>query len=325
MVSLPLKRCNTRRKPSFFRLATLAFVGTLALSSASAQSSMSHRIVVFWQSGFPTIASQPLTQAALTDALGSGVIFTSIDQLRSSAVLSDTSLLVLPYGSAVPVAAWPSILHYLRGGGNLLLLGGQPLSVPVLGDKEGSFTAQSQQDSYSRTIDFRHSYAVPLTEPNHFAWRNGYSFLPKLSVQAETVFAEEGHLKGLGYLDADDGTHLASPIIVSDNAGILPGTRVVALPFNPKNGYWDSPAGKSLIHTAAQYAAAGPTNFFIEAQFSTIRHGELPDFTLHLQQHQPSTLGSAKVELIEGDRILDTATLPIGGRDNDVAVHSINH
>ena len=290
------------------------------MPSASAQPSLPNRTVVFWQPGFPTIASRPLTQAVLTDVLGSGVIFASIDRLRSSALLNDTSLLVLPYGSAVPVAAWPNILHYLRGGGNLLLLGGQPLSVPVLGDKEGFFTAQSQQDSYSRTIDFRHSYAVHLTEPTHFAWRNGYSFLPKLSVQAETVFTEEGHLQGLGYLDAADGTHLASPIIVSDHVGTLPGTRVVALPFTPANGYWDSPEGKSLIRTAAQYAAVGPTNFFIEAQFSTIRPTEFPNFTLHLQQHHPTTLGSATVELIEGDRILDTATLPIGGRDNDVAV-----
>jgi hypothetical protein len=45
--------------------------------------------------------------------------------------LANVDLLVLPYGSAFPVEAWKSIERYLDGGGNLLVIGGQPLRVPV--------------------------------------------------------------------------------------------------------------------------------------------------------------------------------------------------
>jgi hypothetical protein len=299
------------------RLAsTLFLIGLAASSAATAQNAAPH-IVVLAQPGFPSIATEPVPHATLTNALGDAT-FATVDELASGAALSGASLLVMPYGSAIPVAAWPQIERFLHSGGNLLVLGGQPLRVPVLGDKEGSLTQLAPQDSYSRLIDFRHSYAVPLTaEPTHFAWRDGYSFLPKLEVHAQQVFAEEGRLNGLGYLNAADGTHLAAPVIVSDHDG----SRIVALPFTPAPGYWASADGINLIRAAARYAAVGATALSIETQYSTLRPGELPELTLHLRTPAGRSIaGEARIELLDGAQVIDTAKLPLGSATPDVPV-----
>jgi len=284
--------------------------------------------VVFHQLGFPTIDSEPVPQAILATTLGGTPVFADVDQLRSGEVLKGASLLVLPYGSAFPADAWPGIQHYLQGGGNLLLLGGQPLRVPVMGDREGAFAAESPQDSYSRALDFRNSYAVPLgSAPTHFDWRPGYSFLPHIEVSATQVFAEEGRLQGLGYLDAADGTHLAAPVIVADHpiAGTLPGahwmlgSRVVALPFTPRAGYWESADGVSLLRTAANYARAGATSLQIEVLYSAIRRGESSQLTVHLhRRHDEAPGGSLDLQLREGDKILREVSLKFTGAESDI-------
>ncbi len=326
-----LSAAALRRASSMARLgvaAALLLVG--AGAGALAQSEPAHTVlhtVVFAQQGFPTIDSEPVPQSTLTAALGSGTVFADVAELRAGTALRGASLLVMPYGSAVPAAAWPAIEAYLHGGGNLLLLGGQPLRVPVLevktGDATGGFQPGDPQDSYSRAAGFQHSYAAPLSgEPGRFHWRDGYSFLPRVEVHAKQVFVEEGRLNGLGYLDAADGTHLAAPVIVLDRTadqgssrlGSRVGSRTVALPFTPQPGYWQSPDGTSLIRAAAAYAAAGPAKLELEAQYSTLRPGELPELTLHLRQAGAHPrAGVAAVQLLAGGKVLDTANVPIAG------------
>jgi hypothetical protein len=284
------------------------------------------KVVVFSEPGFPVVDSQPVRAATLTSALGS-VVLAGIGALNQGDTLRGADLLVLPYGSAVPVETWASIEGYLHAGGNLLIIGGQPLHVPVSGHG-GAFTQEDPQDTFSRALDFRHSYVVPAFESGtSFSWRDGYTFLPRISVSARRFFAVEGRLNGLGYIVAADGDRVAAPVIVADHpgggprGGGMPGTRVVALDFDPQPGYWESPDGISLIRAAADYAQAGATEFWVEAQYSTLRPGELPLFTLHL--HRPHAdsenpaskplQSEASVEICSGDQRLDVATVRIAG------------
>ena len=293
--------------------------------------------VVFQQPGFATIDSEALPQAVLAAAVGGTAVYVNVEQLRSGAPLEHAALLVLPYGSAFPADAWPAVMHYLEQGGNLLLIGGQPLRVPVLGDHEGAFTRETPQDSYSRTIDFRHSYPVPLlSTATHFAWRPGYEFLPRLAVHATQVYAQEGRLQGLGYLDAADGTHLAAPIIVSDRGAgsSMAGSRIVALPFTPAAGYWSSADGAKLLRAAVEYAQAGATSLQIEAQYSSLRPGEIPELTARLRRQLRRAAGEAgaagdpganggtlDVQLLEGGTTLDHAHLTFSaGAQSDVSL-----
>lgn len=291
------------------RALLLALPFTLALASIQAKA----QVVLFHQDGFPTIDNAVIPLDSLHSALGPKAVSATIDDLKAGSVLKDAQLLVLPYGSAFPAAAWSSIQHYLQQGGNLLLLGGQPMRVPVLGSRDDAFVNEAAQDSYSRAIDFRHSYAVPVDlKASTFQWRHGYTFLPAVHVNATRIFAQEGRLEGLGYMDAADGTHLASPIIVADHAAgsAMPGSRIVALPISADAAYWSTTDGISLIHTAATYAQAGATSFQVELQYSTIRPGESPEITLRLKHpHGAVANGSVDLQLLHGEKILDHAHL----------------
>ncbi len=86
------------------------------------------KVVVFWQDGFPTIESQPVTRATLQQAFGDKeTIFAGTADLNKPGALKDADLLVLPYGSALPADVWHPNREYLISGGNLLTLGGRPL------------------------------------------------------------------------------------------------------------------------------------------------------------------------------------------------------
>ena len=56
------------------------------------------------------------------------VSFVNAQHLTDALTNSDTSLLVLPYGSAFPENAWGTIRTYLGRGGNLLVIGGRPFT-----------------------------------------------------------------------------------------------------------------------------------------------------------------------------------------------------
>ena len=266
------------------------------------------QVVVFWQPGFPAIASQPVDHATLSAVLHPA--FLDLNALKIPGALEKTELLVLPYGSAVPTDAWKAIEAYLQHGGNLLVLGGQPLRVPVT-QSGATFVPGRPQDTYSRALDLRHTYEVPVGRDAHFAWRPGYAFETTPTLQAEKFFTVEGHLNGLGYMVDPTGLLVAAPVIVIDRA---PGGRIVCIDFQPTSGYWESQAGMALIRQSAGYARQGSTNLSVETLFSVLRPNEPPQITVHLRQAKPAP-GDVRVELLSSDKVLEEATLPIEARE----------
>lgn len=290
------------------------------------------RVVVFWQPGFPTVASQPLDRPTLEQALtGMDPVFADESALARPETLRGSGLLILPYGSAVPVASWKAIEPYLNAGGNLLILGGQPLRVPVT-QEGGQYVAGVPQDTWSRALGFRHSYEVPVPADAAFQWRSGYTWLPRIKVQAQTYFAVEGRMNGLGYMADSTGLLVASPVIVSDQNSIgaeqIAGTRIVALDFCPMPGYWQSPDGTSLIREAAEYAGQNAVRFSVEALFSALHPGESPVLTVHLRDshsQSASVDGQVELTLASDHTVVNSATLPFTGKgviDLDVPFHS---
>jgi hypothetical protein len=292
------------------------------------------KVVVFWQPGFPTVASQPIDRASLDKALeGLESVFADEASLPAPETLLNADLLVLPYGSAVPVEAWKSIERYLDAGGNLLVVGGQPLRVPV-SLVNLQYVAGQPQDTYARMLGFRHTYEVPVAKGAAFHWRFGYSWLPTLEVRAQRFFAVEGRLDGLGYMADSTGLLVAAPVIVSDHAGGGPenrmlGSRIVALDFDPVAGYWQSADGIALIQQAAEYARQGATDLTVETLFSAIRPGEPPVITVHLRVPHQQKLGAAvsgevQLQLLSEKEVIATATVPVtckGIADLDAPFH----
>jgi hypothetical protein len=288
------------------------------------------KVVVFWQPDFPTIASQPVERSALERALSEmDTVFADVDSLKQPVTLDHAELLILPYGSAVPVDAWKSINLYLHSGGNLLVLGGQPLRVPVL-STDGKFEATRPQDTYARALDFRHTYEVPVPADAQFAWKPGYALGAPPRLRAKRFFTMEGHLNGLGYMSDSTGLLAAAPVIVADySLGPMMGSRVVALDFEPEPGYWQSDDGVALIRQSAGYARRGAIDLSIETLFSVIRPGEPPVITAHLHSPRQEKLdspgtGELKVTLSSESAVLDTQTLVVtqtGVADLSVPFH----
>ncbi len=265
------------------------------------------QVVVLWQPGFPTVASQPVERSTLAAALNDlHPAFLDLKGLESPGALEKAQLLVLPYGSAVPTGTWKAIEAYLQHGGNLLVLGGQPLHVPVT-QVGAAFVLGRPQDTYARSLDLRHTYEVPVARDAHFTWRPGYDFATTPKVQAEKFFTVEGRLDGLGYMVDNDGMRLAAPVIVIERKT---GSRVVCLDFQPAVGYWESQPGTALIRESATYASQSATNLSVETLFSVLRPGEPPQITVHLQQAKPAK-GDVRVKLLSADKVLEEVTLPI--------------
>jgi len=311
-----------------------ALLSVFLLFSGSA---LCAKTLIFWQNGFPTVSSQPLSRDVLIKTLDDpGAVFAGLAELKDAATWKDVDLFVLPYGSAVPTDAWAAIMNYLRDGGNLLVLGGQALRVPVTATADGqSFVESRPQDTYARELGFYHTYQVPVPGGSHFAWKFGYSFLSALTIPARSFFAIEGRLEGLGYMMNSEGVAVAAPVVVKDHTNVaLPpeamlGARVVLLDFEPEPGYWESADGLSLIRQCAQYARQGATAFWLEMPSSTARSDEPISAVVHLRNARRERLGQpqsgqVKVELLFGEKVLQSAQVPCSGPkvDSEISFHT---
>ncbi len=104
-----------------------------ALCSVAARAGADPRIAVFRAAGFPTVDAPALSDATLDAALAG----LEVETLASPAALTEKlkpgafDVLVLPYGSAFPLDAWPALRGFVQRGGGLVVLGGAPFHQPV--------------------------------------------------------------------------------------------------------------------------------------------------------------------------------------------------
>ena len=118
----------------------------------------SPRALVFRAAGFPTIDA-PVIADGVLDAAFAGLPMDkagTVGELVARLRLRDVDVLVLPYGSAFPVDAWPRIRGFLRRGGGLAVLGGAPFHEPV--------RAQSGWVRGARQTSFAHDLLIGPAE-----------------------------------------------------------------------------------------------------------------------------------------------------------------
>src|SRR6185295_734519 len=91
------------------------------------------RVVVFQAPGFPTVDGPEIPAATLDQALAglTVTVAASPDALAERLRQGPRDVLLLPYGSAFPLEAWPAIRAFVKGGGGLVVLGGAPFEQPV--------------------------------------------------------------------------------------------------------------------------------------------------------------------------------------------------
>ncbi len=92
--------------------------------------------VIFEEPAFPVVDSTAVSAQALQQGFP-GARAVNAAQLGSALADQATALLVMPYGSAFPEAAWAGILRYLERGGDLIALGGKPFTRAAFQTSQG--------------------------------------------------------------------------------------------------------------------------------------------------------------------------------------------
>jgi hypothetical protein len=123
-------------------LAALVSLGSLAEAAG---------VAVFRASGFPSVDA-PAMDGALDEALGGqgAATFATPDALANG-LDERPDVLILPYGSAFPVEAWPAIGDFLDAGGSLVVLGGAPFAQPVRLVR-GQYVTERRHPTYAHRL-----------------------------------------------------------------------------------------------------------------------------------------------------------------------------
>lgn len=243
-------------------------------------------VAVFWEPRFPSIQGCGVTRDILQQALTDFTVqYLTEAELITRLNKDQFDLFVNPYGSAFPKRAWPTLLKYLRAGGNWFNLGGVPLSRPVVADGPG-WHAEPHQTAYHKQLGITHSFTVQGSTPEvDFNARvdEVYELYVRLSStnsepdEAGSDGPREGFVESLRS-STKDARIVAAPVIQIDRMeGEFAGGRWVLANFG---GTIESVAVRALSRIAAQSAS----RLEVRSQFAAYREGETPSLIVRLSR-----------------------------------------
>ncbi|MGD0731373.1 MAG: hypothetical protein ABR956_08910 [Terracidiphilus sp.] len=211
--------------------SALKFFAFIFLFSTAICAHGQNAMVILNESGFPVADSEAVSVTALQEAFP-GASFVTAAELGGA--LETAGLLVMPYGSAYPEAAWPAILRYLDRGGDLIVLGGKPftraafqtvagwqLRAPSVANSYELFMADYQQTPGSSGLRFETNPEVQLELPE-FAWKRAFSPVIRLSVislfpnEIGSTGSDDAELTTLAW-GSQGAHHRAAPAILIDH------------------------------------------------------------------------------------------------------------
>ncbi len=262
----------------------------------------SQSTVVFTDAGFPVADSTPIAESSLRQGFADAREVAST-QLASALGEQKTKLLVLPYGSAYPEAAWPAILRYLDRGGNLVVLGGKPFTRAAY-QVDGHW--QLREPSVAASLElFIHDYqGTPGSnllrfEPNPdvqpqlpaFSWKQAFS--PVLRLSVTPMFPRE--IGSTGDEDADlttlawgsrDTHRRAAPVFLIDHHRLrFVGGRWTFLACEPTPAAFDNP---QLLSRLQEIALRTSDRFTFRPRVPLFLPGELLEFHYEAADTQDS-------------------------------------
>ena len=294
----------------FAALFFLFPLSTMAQSTAST--------VIFWEQGFPASDTTAPDHPALAALPDSG--FAGAQELAGRLASADTKLLVLPYGSAFPEEAWPSIYAFLQRGGNLLALGGRPFSRAAYRECDANnvcaWKLRYPRNAWSKALYINDYTETPGSkglqlQPNDdlpelklaaISWRRAWS--PTLRLSAEGLYPRIGTAGTIDTrLDSivwgvSDGHKLAAPVIELDHTkNNFVGGRWVMVPAE-----LDDPLPSSVVSTLAQRALEGAHEMVVQPQWALFLPQETPSFQVRVNRFaaKPAALSLELSDAAEG-------------------------
>jgi hypothetical protein len=270
------------------------------------------RVVIWTEPDFAS-ADTPGPSASQISTLLPGAQALGWEQLREALRSSATQLLVLPYGSAFPEPAWPAIEHYLRSGGNLVVIGGRPFTRSAYRDAKGwhlrdysvRFTRALMIDQYQATpgsegMEFQINPDLTIQFPR-FAWKAAYS--PIIRLSAVDLYRRGG---AAGSIDArvdalvwgiQGGRKLSAPVIQIDHwrNGFNGGRWIFVNADLPVDFYSGSNAGE-LVRALAARATVGAQEFSVRPVLPLYLPGEPIELKITWSGAQPAA-SAVKVKI----------------------------
>lgn len=276
------------------------------------------RIAVFYENGFPAADTAAPSQIELSSLI-SAARFVSADQLHDALADASTRLLVLPYGSAYPEAAWPDIYGYLERGGNLLVLGGRPFTRAAYRDNSGwhlraySVRAilpllidQYQETPGSQGYGFEDNPDIVERLPR-FSWQHAFS--PIIHLTSSDVYGRDG---SAGRLDArldalawgtQNGRRMSAPAVQIDHIrNKFAGGRWIFLNADLSSDFYSSAEEKQIVPTLAFAARRGAEEFVVSTVLPLYLPGEPVELTIRWKSAEPTESGlSVRITVSSND------------------------
>jgi hypothetical protein len=273
-------------KTSLFRLLCSAL---LVPWTARAASERFAGVVLFHDPGFPA-ADTVRPRDEWLPALLPGAALTTEADLPALLARKSTRLLILPFGSAFPEAAWSAIHAFLARGGNLLVVGGRPFTRAA--HREGGkwhlrpyttrFIRELLIDQYQDTpgsqgVEFETNPDAPPSI-DRFEWTRAFS--PVIRLASRDLYQRDG---AAGSLDArldglawgrQGGRRLAAPMLQIDHLhNRFAGGRWIFVNAELGETFHDG-AGKVLIPALAARALLGSEELVVRPRLPLYVAGE---------------------------------------------------
>lgn len=271
-------------------LLLLVLIALMATMGGAALAQTAPPTVVFNEPNFPA-ADSAAPPAQELKRLFRDARWEDAEHLRDALADSATRLLVIPYGSAFPEAAWPEIRAFLQRGGNLLVLGGAPFTRAAYHDSTGWHLREASNrvsrelliDQYDETpgsagLEFQTNPDVVLQTPR-FEWRRAFS--PILHLTSEDLYARGG---SAGSLDAridvlawgaKDGRRISVPALQIDHIrNRFAAGRWIFLNADVAPDFYTSGAAEKILPEFAAAALRGSEEFVVHPVLPLYLPGE---------------------------------------------------
>lgn len=307
--------------------AAVAVVAAIlfAVGAAAAEEAVTPRVTLFLEPDFPAIDVPAPDALALMKDLGTArLCVAGLDSLAAALAPGRTDVLILPYGSAFPVQAWPALHAYLAAGGNWINLGGVPLAVPVVRE-HGLWRTLERTVTWHRRIGIVQAEELPPLHPD-----------PKYEQGTFALTVRFTNSKLRPTEDGSDGPRetILSPLMVTSTSGDSPGgvVEVSMVRFDHlggefAGGSWafslkrDLPPEFLLKHYLAgdlrkshlSWIASGAAELRVRPGLALYRPGEPVSLALEIRRpgRQAAPVGPVRLELRKGGSGLPLATAEV--------------
>lgn len=256
--------------------------------------------VIFYDASFPFEGARPNgNQLAVLAGIGT---LTGAEALASA--LADADSLVYLHGKYVPKDAWAALLAFLKRGGALLHLGGEPLRVPVYLEG-GLWRTEPPQTAYHQALNIHEMLAVDAVKVERYAANTDiplfagkerlFTVQPTVGFVLHATKADDqpGQGGSSGPMDVHiysllkgisaDGRELAAPSVLLENTkGDFAGGRWMFVNQAIEDGFW-SQEGAEAIREWIGYCAHGVTEIWLKPNYGCYELGERPVLKLQLQ------------------------------------------